>query len=254
MSTFNGKVFLITGASSGIGAGAAVYFSKLGALVALVGRNEENLKKAAAECQVNGKSPFIIVADVTKDAEKIISNTIEHFGKLNVLVNNAGISGHNTLATATLDQFDTTINTNVRSIYHLSMLALPHLIKTKGNIVNISSVVSLRTLPGRLVYSMSKAALDQFTKCVALELAPQGVRVNSVNPGLIVTDFHKRSGMNEEQYEAMLKRASEVYPLKRYGYVDDVCGAIAYLASDNSSFVTGTFMPVEGGLLLSPSL
>lgn len=248
--SFSGKVILITGASSGIGAGAAVYFSKLGAYVALIGRNEENLKKATAECQVNGKSPLSIVADVTTDAEKIISGTIEHFGQLNILVNNAGISGHNTLTNGTLEQFDTTINTNVRSVYHLTLLALPHLLKTKGNIVNVSSVVSIRTLPGRLVYSMSKAALDQFTKCIAQELAPKGIRVNSVNPALIVTDFHLRSGMSEEAYAKMLENSMEIYPLKRYGLVEDVCGAIAYLASDSASFITGTFIPVDGGYLL----
>ena len=170
---FKGKVVLITGASSGIGAGTAEYLAKLGASLVLTGRNEENLKKVADKC--SGKA-FMVLADVTKDEdrEKIIEKTIERFGKLDVLVNNAGILENGSIENTSLEQYDRVMDTNVRSVYHLTMLATPHLIKTKGNIVNVSSVAGIRSFPGVVSYCVSKAAIDQFTKCVALELAAKG--------------------------------------------------------------------------------
>lgn len=167
--SFADKVVIITGASSGIGAGAAIHFSKLGAKVTITGRNENNLKKTAATCEGEVLS---IIAEITNEADriKIINETISRFGKIDVLVNNAGIGLDGTILTTTLEKFDNVMNTNVRSVFHLTQLATPHLIKTKGNVVNISSVTAVRAFTNFLVYCMSKAAIDQFTKCVALEL------------------------------------------------------------------------------------
>lgn len=166
---FAGKVVIVTGASSGIGAGAAVHFSKLGAKIVITGRNEENLKKTASSCDGEVLS---IVADlnIEEDRARIINETIAKFGKLDVLVNNAGLGENGDILTTTLDQYDKVMNTNVRSVFHLTQLATPHLIETKGNIVNVSSVAGPRQFPNLLAYCMSKAAIDQFTKCVALEL------------------------------------------------------------------------------------
>ena len=185
--TFSGKVVIITGASSGIGAEAARDFSKLAANVVLVGRNLENLQKVAAECG-SLENILLVQADVTVagDPEKIVNDTLKKFGKIDVLVNNAGILETGTIENTSLEQYDRVMNTNIRSIYHLTMLAVPYLIKTEGNIVNISSVNGIRSFPGVLAYNISKAAVDQFTRCVALELAPKKVRVNSVNPGKIL--------------------------------------------------------------------
>ena len=170
---FTGKVVLITGASSGIGASTAEHLSLLGASLVITGRNEENLLKVADKCE--GKH-LLVIADLTKEEDRvmIIESAIERFGKIDVLVNNAGILENGSIEKTSLDQFDRVMDINVRAVYHLTMLATPHLINTKGNIVNVSSVAGKRSFPGILSYCMSKAAIDQFTKCVALELATKG--------------------------------------------------------------------------------
>lgn len=248
---FKGKTVLITGASSGIGAGTAEYLANLGASLVLVGRNKDNLSAAAAKCaRPDGvPEPLQIVADVTieADAVRIIDETIKHFGHLDVLVNNAGIIDIGSIETTTLKQYETIMDTNVKAVYHLTMLATPHIVASKGNIVNVSSVNGLRSFPGVLAYNISKSALDQFTRSIALELAPKGVRVNSVNPGVIITDIHRRGGMDEATYQAFLERAKTTHALGRPGVVREVSAAIAFLASDMASFITGAQLPVDGG-------
>ncbi|XP_062609283.1 3-oxoacyl-[acyl-carrier-protein] reductase FabG-like [Saccostrea cucullata] len=246
----DGKVALITGASSGIGAGTAILFCKLGAEVAITGRNVENLNKTAAECEKgNGKKPFTLVGDMTNEdfVKRLVEETVKHYGKLDILVNNAGIVKSGTIETTSLEQYDEVMNINVRSIYHLTMLAVPHLIKTKGNIVNVSSVNGVRSFPGVLAYCMSKSAVDQFTRCTAIELAPKQVRVNSVNPGVIVTEIHRRGGMDDEAYQKFHERSKITHALGRSGQVEEVANTIAFLASDSASFITGVQMLVDGG-------
>ncbi|EDS38413.1 3-hydroxybutyrate dehydrogenase type 2 [Culex quinquefasciatus] len=247
---FDGKVVLITGASSGIGEGTAKYLAKLGANLVLTGRNVDNLNKVGAACEsVNNKKPLLLVADVTKveDNKKVIEEIISKYGKLDVLVNNAGIIGNGSIEDTSLEQYDEIMNTNVRAVYHLTMLAVPHLVQSKGNIVNLSSVAGNRSFPGILAYGMSKAAIDQFTKCTALELAPKQVRVNAVNPGVIVTDIHKRGGMSEETYAAFLEKCKQTHALGRPGTPEEVAATIAFLASDAASFITGVTLNVDGG-------
>ncbi|KAK9872627.1 hypothetical protein WA026_018760 [Henosepilachna vigintioctopunctata] len=249
---FAGKVVLITGASSGIGSATAAHFSKLGASLALTGRNFENLKKVSKEClsnSTNSCEPFIVTGELTNenDVKSILQKTIEHFGRLDVLVNNAGIISSGSIENTSLEQYDTIMNTNVRSIYQLTSLAVPHLISTKGSIVNVSSVNGIRAFTGVLAYCVSKAAVDHFTRCVALELAPKQVRCNSVNPGVTITNLHKRSGMNQEQYEQFLKRSQETHALGRPGTAEEVAKSIVFLAGDDSSFITGVSLPCDGG-------
>lgn len=245
---FAGKVVIVTGASSGIGAATAVYLSKLGAKLSLTGRNVENLQKVTDNCKTSTDT-FCVSADLTKesDIEKIVKTTVDHYGQIDVLVNNAGIIETGTIETTTLAQYDRLMNTNVRSIYQLTMLAVPHLLKTKGNIVNVSSVNGIRSFPGVLAYNVSKAAVDQFTRCVALELAPKGVRVNCVNPGVTLTELQKRGGLTEEQYAAFLLRCKETHALGRPGKPEEVAATIAFLASDLASNITGVSLPVDGG-------
>lgn len=250
---FAGKVVLITGASSGIGAASAVHFASLGASLALHGRNLANLQKIAEKCVCSPPGqipkPLLVTGELTNDDEvkKILENTLSHFGKLDVLVNNAGIIETGSIETTNLDQYDRVFNANVRSVYHLTNLAVPHLIKTKGNIVNVSSVNGIRSFAGVLAYCMSKSAIDQFTRCTALELALKQVRVNGVNPGVTVTNLHKTGGMDEETYVKFLERCKETHALGRPGQASEVANTIAFLASDDASNITGASVPVDGG-------
>ncbi|KAI9579233.1 hypothetical protein GQX74_004705 [Glossina fuscipes] len=246
---FNGKVVLVTGASSGIGAEVAKEFAGYGGKLVLVGRNVERLNKTAEAC-LNSSNHLIIQADVTNEEEvkQMFKTALNKFQRLDILVNNAGIIEIGSIENTSLEQYDRVMNINMRSIYHLTMLAVPELKKNKGNIINVSSVCGLRSFPGVLAYNISKSALDQFTKCVALELAAAGVRCNSVNPGVITTELHKRGGMDETAYEKFLEHSKDTHPLGRVGTVKDVSNAICFLASDKASFITGCNMPVDGVL------
>lgn len=248
---FTGKVVLITGASSGIGAASAVHFASLGASLALAGRNVQNLQKIAEKCICSSSipKPLLVTGELTNDNETkaILDKTIDHFGKLDVLVNSAGIIESGSIENTSVAQYDRLFNANVRSVYHLTNLAVPHLIKTKGNIVNVSSVNGMRSFPGVLAYCMSKSAVDQLTRCVALELAPKQVRVNGVNPGVTVTNLHKTSGMDDETYAKFLERCKETHALGRPGQAIEIARTIAFLASDDASFITGANVPVDGG-------
>lgn len=245
--SFVGKVALITGASSGIGAATAIRLAKQGATLALVGRNAANLNAIAGKLE--NKENLVIVGDVTKeaDAQNLVNRTIERFGQLNILINSAGVIETGSIETTSLAQYDRVMNTNTRSIYHLSMLTVPHLIKTNGNIVNVSSVNGIRSFPGVLAYNLSKAAVDQLTRCVALELATKNVRCNCVNPGVTITNLHKRGGMDEATYTKFLEHSKTTHAMGRPGDADEVAAAIEFLASDAASFITGASLPVDGG-------
>jgi len=252
MPNLNNKVAIITGASSGIGKATAVLFAKLGAKLVLTGRNKEELLKTKSECQDKNKAivePLCITGDLTDEehVKNIIRQTIEHFGCLDILVNNAGIVIKGTVETTTLEEFDKIMSINVRSVYHLTHLAVPHLISSKGSIVNVSSVNGLRAFGGVNVYCMTKSAIDQFTRCTALELAPKQVRCNSVNPGVITTEIHKRGGMDDEEYSKFLEHSKSTHALGRVGEPIEVARTIAFLASDDASYITGASIPVDGG-------
>jgi len=246
----NDKVAIVTGASSGLGRATAIAFSNLGAKLVIVGRNESALNETANSCKPETKDQIVkFVGDLSNPATcfQVVDKTVETFGKINILVNSAGILKPGTIENMKMEDYDETMNINVKSIINLTQKCVPHLIATKGNIVNVSSVTGSRSFPGVLSYCMSKAALDQFTKCVALELADKGVRVNSVNPGVIVTNLHKTSGHNDEQYAKFLEHSKTTHALGRPGSSDEVANAIAFLASDSASFITGELIHVDGG-------
>ncbi|GJQ66403.1 hypothetical protein Trydic_g4420 [Trypoxylus dichotomus] len=247
---FSGKVVLITGASSGIGAATAISFASKGALLALTGRNKANLEIVARKCEEKSNvRPLTVIGDVTNDNDirNILNTTIKTYGKLDILINNAGILAVGSIEDTTIEQYDEMFATNVRPVYLLTHLAIPYLTETKGNIVNVSSLAGLRSFPNVLAYCMSKAALDQFTKCVSLSLAPKHVRVNSVNPGVIMTDIHVRSGIPENEYQAYIKSHADMNPLGRVGQPEEVANAIIFLASEEASFTTGETLTIAGG-------
>lgn len=245
--SFLGKVVLITGASSGIGSVTAHRLAKQGALLSLNGRNMDNLKAVAKD--IGNDKTIIVPGDITNESDtvQLVAKTIDKYGKLDILINNAGILETGSIENTTLEQYDRVMNTNVRSMYHLTMLAVPHLIKTHGNIVNVSSVNGIRSFPGVLAYNLSKTAVDQFTRCVALELAAKHVRCNSVNPGVTITNLHKRGGMNDEAYAKFLEHSKSTHAMGRPGEATEIADAIVFLASDAASFITGANLPVDGG-------
>jgi NAD(P)-dependent dehydrogenase (short-subunit alcohol dehydrogenase family) len=244
-----GKVALVTGASSGIGRATALRFAEEGAQVALVGRERAALSEVAAEIGELGGEGFAIVADVTveADAERVVRETLDDFGVLDVLVNAAGILANGTIETTTLAAWDFKLDVNLRAVFNLMRLSVPHLEERRGNVVNVSSVTGLRAFPGVLAYCVSKAGVDQLTRCAALELAPQGVRVNAVNPGVVVTEVHKRGGMDEAAYERFLEHSKTTHPLGRVGDAREVAELILFLASDRASWITGATYSIDGG-------
>ncbi|CAH1646395.1 unnamed protein product [Spodoptera littoralis] len=256
---FSNKVVLVTGASAGIGEAIALLFAKLGAKLSLVGRNEANLRAVAAECEKQkGVKPLAIVADLgtNEGVEKTAKDTLEHFGRLDILVNNAAIGVFTWLLHETdMQMFDDVFRINVRGVYYLTKLLAPALVETKGNIVNISSIVATMVSVGSLPYGMTKAALDHFTRLISLELAPKGVRVNTVSPGVTVSEFVKRiTGQSEEEYRAWLASFSHKIPLGEPCVGADIARMVVHLASDHSRLVTGTVIEVDGGYRFNNSV
>jgi NAD(P)-dependent dehydrogenase (short-subunit alcohol dehydrogenase family) len=244
-----GKVALVTGASSGIGRATALRFAQEGAQVVLVGRDRAALSATAAEITHSGAEAFAVVADVTdeRDAERVVRETVDDFDRLDVLVNAAGILASGTIETTTLAAWDEMLDVNLRAVFHLMQLAVPHLERSLGNVVNVSSVTGLRSFPGVLAYCVSKAGVDQLTRCAALELAPKKIRVNAVNPGVVVTQVHKRGGMDEDKYEAFLEHSKGTHPLGRVGEAREVAELILFLASERASWITGATYSIDGG-------
>lgn len=257
--SFHNKVIIITGASSGIGAACAEYFAKEGALLALVGRNAERSERVAEKIKQSGvkSTPLIILADISVDSKRIINETIAKYGRLDILINNAGFSIPGTIENTTAEDFDSVMGTNVRGTFLLTQLAVPYLIASKGNIVNVSSVVGLRAFEGILVYATSKAALDQFSRCIALELAGKGVRVNSVNPAVIDTNFHTiEFGLDRStpEFAAMRETHANMHPIGRIGQTEEVVAVIAFLANESAGFITGVNLPIDGGFSIKSPL
>lgn len=243
------KIALVTGASSGIGRATALLFAEAGAQVALVSRSRKALVEVEAQIRKVSGEAFVISADVTveDDARRAVDETVEKFGALDVLVNAAGGLMSGSVETTTLTAWDEMLNVNLRAVFHLMQLAAPHLEQRRGNIVNVSSVTGLRAFPGVLAYCVSKAGVDQLTRCAALELAAKGVRVNAVNPGVVKTEVHLRGGMNEEAYAAFLEHSKGTHPLGRIGDAREVAELILFLASDRAAWITGATYSIDGG-------
>ncbi|CAG9564417.1 unnamed protein product [Danaus chrysippus] len=245
--SFKDKVVIVTGASSGIGAAIAVGFSSKGARVVMVGRNESKLASVAARCN----KPLVVRADVgnDEDAQRIIDQTIEHFGQIDILVNNAGIGTRGTLVLGNLvESYDTVMRVNLRAVVNLTSLASPHLIKTKGKVINISSVGSLLPASGKSglsMYAVSKAATNHFSACAAAELAEYGVRVNTVSPGPVVTDIleNSKSPISWDDFKKFTA-------LDRVSQPEEIADLVMFLASDKAKAITGSNYVSDNGLFV----
>ncbi len=246
---FAGKVALVTGATSGIGQACAKAFASAGAKVACVGRKEKALQQVSEEIRRLDAEALAIQADLVSagEAERVVDETVKAFGGIDILVNAAGHISSGTIETTSLEAWDDMMNVNVRAPFQLMQKALASLIERRGNVVNVSSVTGLRAFPGVLAYCVSKAALDQLTRCASLELAAKGVRVNAVNPGVVITEIHKRGGMSEEAYAAFLEHSKTTHPLGRTGRPEEIAALVLFLASDEASWVTGATYSIDGG-------
>ncbi|HVG17554.1 MAG TPA: SDR family oxidoreductase [Blastocatellia bacterium] len=248
-----GKKVMVTGASSGIGRAAAELLLKSGATVALAGRRERALADVAKMAAGAGGKAFVVTADLSdeRQSESCMAEASEKMGGLDVLINAAGILKGGRIEDTALGLWDEMMNINLRSVFHLMKLAVPHLERARGNIVNVSSVTGTRSFPGVLAYCVSKAGVDQLTRCAALELAPKGIRVNAVNPGVVETGLHRSGGMSEEAYAAFLEHSKTTHPLGRVGRAEEVADLIYFLASDRASWITGATVSIDGGRALT---
>ncbi|XP_026740484.1 uncharacterized protein LOC113502929 [Trichoplusia ni] len=248
--SFAGKVVLVTGGSSGIGAAAAVLFAKEGAAVAVVGRNRAKLDSVAQRCRELGARTLLITADIANDQEAstIVQKTIDEFGKLDVLINNAGIylEGDGLFNGKIMESYDKIMNTNLRAAVNITNLAVPHLVISKGNIINISSTLGSKPSSLALSYCVSKAGLDQFSRVAALELAPSGVRVNIVSPGPVITDILDNAGITNNVFEDWRMLTA----LKRVAAPEEIGDMLVFLASDKAKSITGANFFVDNGELL----
>ncbi|MEO8042980.1 MAG: SDR family oxidoreductase [Acidobacteriota bacterium] len=243
------NVAVVTGASSGIGRATALLFARNGWRVVAFGRNEGELNSLREDARDTDGSIRIHLGDITETSQvdRLVSETIDNFERIDALINAAGIIKNGSIEDTTLDDWDKMMNVNLRSAFYLMQKCVPHLTVTKGNVVNVSSVTGTRAFPNVLAYCVSKAATDQLTRCTALELAPKGIRVNAVNPGVVITNLHKRGGMSDEAYEMFLDNAKNTHPIGRPGRPEEVAELICYLASEKAAWITGATYEIDGG-------
>lgn len=244
---FSEKVVIVTGAGSGIGAGAAKRFLREGAKVTLAGRTLDKLEETAKEFSTD--QYLLSMTDVSDEGQvdKMIQDTVKKFGQLDVIVNNAGIAVSGKITEITSEQWRRQMVTNVDGVFYGCKFALPHLMKTKGCIINISSVSGLGGDDGMAAYNASKGAISNLTRSLAIDHGPDGIRVNAVCPSFTITGMTEDMMDDQNLMEAFTGRM----PLGRPAQPDDIAGVIAFLASDDARFVTGVNLPVDGGVMAS---
>ena len=249
---FKNKVAVITGAGRGIGLATARKFLAEGASIVVGEIDEELGRRAVEQLKADGGEAAFVACDVSQpdQAAKLIGDAVATFGRLDICVNNAGINRGGDVLTLTEADFDSVIEVNVKGPYFVSQAAAKEMVRagTKGSIVNISSVVSVVAVADQPVYSISKSAINGFTRMLAMTLAESGIRVNAVGPGTIMTDMSdgvmNLSG-DPDSYNRMLSRT----PLGRLGQPDEVADVVLFLASDASSYMTGQVVYPDGGRL-----
>jgi meso-butanediol dehydrogenase/(S,S)-butanediol dehydrogenase/diacetyl reductase len=237
------KTAIITGGGSGIGLATSRAFCKEGAKVILFGRRKEKLVSAANEL---GDSVLFVQGDMTKndDLDKLINKTLNNFKGIDILVNSAGLFNGAPLHKISDSQWDEMMDINIRSVFQLTRRVLPTMMTQKsGSIVHISSILGLIAVPEVAAYNVSKGALNQFSRSIAVEYGSYGIRSNSICPGLIETDMTAELMKDA----SLMQEWSKEYPIGRFGKPEDVASACLFLASDESSFITGTVLPVDGG-------
>jgi NAD(P)-dependent dehydrogenase (short-subunit alcohol dehydrogenase family) len=243
------KIAIVTGAGSGIGRACALALAREGAKVALVGRRKSLLEAVGNEI---GRSALVIAADMSKknEIDGIVERTVEFFGGINVLLNNAGVLYVGTAEQITEEQWDETFNVNVRGLWLLSRAVLPAMRKAGGgSIVNMSSVLGINGARNRASYAASKGAVVLLTKCMAIDHGHEHIRVNAICPSFVETDLTAAGISQAPDPSAVRAERIAVHPIGRLGQPEDIAGLAVYLAGDESSWVTGSVFPVDGGYL-----
>lgn len=243
----NGKVAVITGSARGIGKATAVKFMQEGAKVVICDVNAEQVNETVQELKNMGGEVIGIRVDVTDrdSVNNLIQETVKAFGKLDIMVSNAGITADNTLLKMSENEFDRVINVNLKGVFNCGQAAAAYMAENGGGVIlNASSVVGLYGNFGQTNYAATKWGVIGMTKTWAKELGKKGIRVNAVAPGFIMTP------MTDKMPEKVLEMMKDKSPLKSLGYPDDIANAYCYLASDEARFVTGTVLSVDGGIVM----
>jgi len=240
------KVALITGSGSGIGEATARLFASEGASVVLTGRRGNALSKTADRIDIKGRNVSIIRGDVrkSKDCEKVVRETIRRFGRLDILVNNAGVFWETDLTKVRESEWDTIVDTNLKGCYLMSRYAVPVMLRqNSGSIVNISSILGVIAMPNSFAYNASKGGVVNLTRSIAIDYAKKGIRCNCVCPGGVDTPMLAHEIKTKEGRDFL----NNMHPMGRMGKPEDVAYAALYFASDESSWVTGSILAVDGG-------
>jgi NAD(P)-dependent dehydrogenase (short-subunit alcohol dehydrogenase family) len=250
MSDLSGKSVVVTGGNSGIGYATARKLKELGAAVMITGRNPQAVDQAATELGVLG-----VVADQAnlRDIDRLVDRAKDEFGRVDVLFINAGVAAFAPVEHLTEEQFDTTMNVNFKGAFFTLQRFLP-ILRDGASVINLSSINAYTGMPNTAIYAASKAALNSLTRTAAFELAARRIRVNSVNPGPTNTAIFGKLGMPDEAIQEFASAMQKRIPLKRFGEPEEVANLVAFLASDDSSFITGGEYNIDGGTNLNPLL
>ncbi len=248
MNRFTDRVVLVTGASSGIGRACALALGREGARVVAAGRRQARLDEVVSAIRTAGGQALAVTGDVREEASgpAWVAEAVKRFGGLDGLVNAAGVMGSGGLLNLEPAEWDRMMDTNLRAMFLVTRAAAPELIKRKGAVVNLSSVAGPRPYANLMGYVVSKAGVDAFTRCAALDLAPHGVRVNALNPGVVVSELQTVTGAVPD-YPAFLERSKATHPLGRVGQPEEIAALVLFLLGHESSWITGATMPIDGG-------
>lgn len=248
------RVALITGGSLGLGKSTAILFAKEGARVLITGRTEKTLKETVEEAKKEGLHIDCLTSDVAKeeDCKKAVNYAIHKYGRIDILFNNAGVLSLGTTHETSTEDWDNVFNINVKGTWLMSKYTIPHMLQQgKGCIVNNSSVLGLKAVPGVAAYNATKGAVTQLTRSMALEYAAKGIRVNAICPGTIVTP------MVEGLFDQIPNRTAgeelfrSFHPIGRFGRPEEIAHAVLFLCDDNVEFMNGTMLSVDGGWIAS---
>jgi len=244
--SLEGKVAVVTGASRGFGRAIALGLADAGADIVLAARTESSLQEVAAEIATKGRRALAVPADMgsKESVSNLATKTIEAFGKVDILVNNAGLGSNVPFLKMTEDEWDRILDVNLKGYFLTTQAFGQHMFKARsGRVINISSAMAEQPLPYLTHYAASKGGINAMTKCLAQEWAGRGITVNAIAPSYFETDMTEHARGNEQATALIMART----PLNRYGRIEELIGLVVYLACDNSSYMTGAVIPLDGG-------